>query len=200
MIARMPGVRIPAAPGRMTPLAVACSPHDRSYDPGIARAPAEISAETPLDLRFGRMRVLIQQGFGAHQHSGRAEAALDTALLEKRRLERVELTAFGQALDGLNRPTSRLEREERAGVHGPAIDQHHASSALGVVTALFGAGQAELASEDGEERAMRLDVLLVSDPVHFQCEPVSQFALDLPARSSALASARRTITGTIARR
>jgi hypothetical protein len=64
--------------------------------------------------------------------------------LEERLLERVEVTVDGETLDGRHRLPARLQREVRARVHGAAVDEHHARSALGVVAPLLRPGEPEL--------------------------------------------------------
>ena len=86
---------------------------------------------------------------------GRAEAALHAALVEEGGLERVQLAAVREPLDRGDLAAVGLQREVGARVHRPAVDQHHAGAALGVVAALLGAGQPELAAQHGEERPAR---------------------------------------------
>ncbi|HET7900670.1 MAG TPA: FAD binding domain-containing protein, partial [Candidatus Nanopelagicales bacterium] len=46
----------------------------------------------------------------------------------------------------------RLQRQVRARVHRPAVQEHHAGAALGVVAALLGAGQRQVVADQLEER------------------------------------------------
>ena len=55
-------------------------------------------------------------------------------------------------------PAVGLEGEVRAGVHRPAVDEDHAGAALGIVAALLGAGQPELAAQHGQQRPAGLDL------------------------------------------
>jgi len=67
-------------------------------DPVVPGAPAQVAGEGEPDLVLARVGVAIEQGLGRDQHPGRAEPALDAALLEELALERVQLLAFLEAL------------------------------------------------------------------------------------------------------
>ena len=95
-----------------------------------------------------------QQRRRRDQHAGRAEAALDAALLEERALQRVQLVAVGEALDRRDLAAVGLQREVGARVHGLAVEQHHAGAALGVVAALLGAGQADLVAHHRQQASV----------------------------------------------
>ncbi len=49
------------------------------------------------------------------------------------------------------------DREREAAIRPPALQEHSASAALAVVTALLGAGQAELLAQDVQQRGARVD-------------------------------------------
>ena len=99
---------------------------------------------------------------------GRAEAALDAAEIEERRLERRQGVVVGEALDGRDRAALGLEREVGARVHGLAVEQHHAGAALGVVAAFLGAGQPDDVAHRREQVRAGLELDRVGDPVHVQ--------------------------------
>ena len=69
-----------------------------------------------------------------------------------------EIAVGREALDRRDAATLGLEREERARVHGPAVEQHHAGAALGVVAALLAAGEPEVVAQDRQEGPPRLDL------------------------------------------
>ena len=73
-------------------------------------------------------------------------------------------SAAGEALDGRDLAARGLEREVRARVHRPAVDQDHARAALGVVAALLRAGPPEVVTEDAEERSPGVDRALSGWP------------------------------------
>ena len=99
--------------------------------------------------------VVLEERRRRDQHPGRAEAALDAAVLEEGRLERAQLVAVREALDRRDLAALGLEREVRAAVHRLAVEQHHAGAALGVVAALLRAGQADDVAHGREEARAR---------------------------------------------
>src|SRR5690606_1470448 len=120
---------------------------DRLDDVLVAGAPADIAFEVLADLGLGGLRVVGQQGNGRHHHAGGAEAALQAMALAKRRLDGMELVAFGQAFDRGDRAAIDLEGEYRAGFDRAAVDMDGAGAALGGVATLVGTGQAELLAQ-----------------------------------------------------
>ena len=59
----------------------------------VAAATADMPIHSGQDLRVGRMRLFNEQGDGAHDHAGRAVAALQGAFGEKRLLLRLKRLA-----------------------------------------------------------------------------------------------------------
>src|SRR5215467_5991304 len=58
----------------------------------VTGAAAEIALEPVADLVLRRARIALEKLGGGHDHSRRAEPALQTVLLPERVLDRVELT------------------------------------------------------------------------------------------------------------
>src|SRR5262245_56196325 len=87
----------------------------RRHDVLVARASAEVALEADADLRVARMRILLEQIAGRHDHSRRAEAALQAVVLPEGLLQGVELSVFREALDGRDVRSVGLDREDRAG-------------------------------------------------------------------------------------
>src|SRR4029077_12846018 len=108
-----------------------------------------------------------------------------------------EPVARGEALDRRDLATLRLQREVRAGVQRLAVEEHHAGAALGVVTALLGAGQADGVAHRLEERRARIELDRIADPVHRQRRG-NLHAAPPCARATAVSIARRAITAAIA--
>src|SRR6266705_1091840 len=71
----------------------------RLHDVEIPGAAAEIPRDRLADLLLARVLVALEERAAGHQHSGRAEAALQRVLLGERFLHRVELATLLQALD-----------------------------------------------------------------------------------------------------
>ena len=124
---------------------------------GVGAAAAQVAAHPEADLGDGRRRLRAQQALGRHDLSRRAVAALERVLVGERLLDRPQLLAAHQALDGRDLVALGLERERQAGVARHAVDQHRAGAALAALAAGLGAGQAEPLAEDVEQRPARLD-------------------------------------------
>ena len=133
----------------------------------------------------------------------------------KARWSGMQLVVEGKTLDRRDLASLGLEREVGAGVHGLAVEQHHAGPALRVVAALLGAGQPDLLANDVEEARAGLDLDRVRDAVDSECCGVFHGFLrrrrgaqgwqgwgqDSPlARATAASIARRVMTAAIARR
>src|SRR5437773_2372496 len=73
---------------------------DRLDDVLVARAAAQVAGHPVADLLLRRARVLLQQPVRAGDHPGRAVAALQAVLLRERLLQRMQLAALLEALDG----------------------------------------------------------------------------------------------------
>ena len=93
--------------------------------------------------------------------AGRAVAALERVALDERGLQRVQLVAAGEPLDGrqLRAVVGDGEREARVGT--APVDQDRARAALAVVAALLRAGQLEVLAEEVEQRGADVDGELV---------------------------------------
>src|SRR5262249_50292874 len=123
-------------------------------------------------------------------------AALDSTPFDESALERARLTAVRESFDGGHAPAVGLQRQERARVHRPPVDQHHAGAALGVVAALFCAREAELVAKRRQQRSRAVYGDRVCDAVDREGEWVRHRR----ARSYACSRARLTTTGICARR
>src|SRR5918996_3555417 len=145
-------------------VAIASAPHvrggrlNRLDDVVVAGAAAQVALEPLADLGFGGRRVALHQVDRAHDHAGRAEAALQPVMLAERRLHRVQLAVLRQALDGGDLRALGLYREHGAALHRFAIDVDHAGAALAGVAADVGAGQIELLAYKLDQEGTRLDL------------------------------------------
>ena len=90
--------------------------------------------------------------------AGGAVAALEAVVLEEGLLQRVQLVAVGQALDGGDLGAVGGDREHQAGVDAAAVEQDGAGAALAVVAALLGAGQIEVLAQGVEQGGAVVDV------------------------------------------
>src|SRR6478736_10068108 len=81
---------------------------DRLDDVHVPRAAAQVAADPPADLLLGRVGVLTEQPGRLHDHSRRAEAALQAVLVPERLLEWMKGGAVGHPLDRLDGPAVGL--------------------------------------------------------------------------------------------
>ncbi len=158
---------------------------DRRDDVGIGGAAAEIAAHALADLLVVEGDVRSRQisahragpaGLGLAQHADRrAElargtvAALEGVMVDERLLERMQVVAIGcQPLDGDDLGVLVRDGEGQAAIHAPAVEQDGAGSALPVVAALLGAGEAEPLAQRIQQRRPRIDNKRMCCPVHPQ--------------------------------
>src|SRR5580658_1002653 len=170
---------------------------DRRDDVLVAGAAAEVAGDRLADLGLARIGVALQEHVRGHQHPRRAKTALQAVTVPERLLQRMELAALREPLDGRDRVAVGLDREHRARLdRALAVEHDRADAAARRVAADVRAGQAErFAQEVGQQRA-RFDVALVRGAVDgdgdFHRNPPT------PSRSSAMVSARETNTPAIA--
>ena len=77
-------------------------------------------------------------------------------------LQRMELPVAGHGLDGRHLPPVRLDREQRARLHGPPVEEHGAGSAGRGVASDVRPGEAQRLSQVVDEQLSRLHVVLVT--------------------------------------
>ena len=80
----------------------------------------------------------------AHNLSRRAVAALKTIVRNERRLKRMKLAVFCQALHRGNRFALVHDRKRKAGVHTSPVNVHRAGTARAEGASLLAAGQMEM--------------------------------------------------------
>src|SRR3954468_17233654 len=101
----------------------------------ITRAAAEIAVDGVAYVRLAGVGVFGKEGGRAHDHAGRAVAALEAVLDAEAFLHGIELVAFGDAFDGRELLAIGLDGQDGAGLDGFAIERDGAGAALGGVAA-----------------------------------------------------------------
>src|SRR5215467_11060577 len=130
-------------------------------DVHVAGTPAEVAFETPADLVFGRVRVLLQEVGSGHDEARRAVPALQAVLVPEGLLDGVQLAIFGHAFDGREVPAVRLDGEHRAALHRFAVDVDRAGAALARVAADVRACETDDVSQVVHEQKPGFDLVLV---------------------------------------
>src|SRR5947199_8204710 len=133
---------------------------DRGADAHVGSAAAEVAAQSFLNLFGRRVGVLVQKRLAGDHEAGRTEAALLRVVVNERLLDRVQLVALHQALDGRDATTLRFDGEYRAGISRLAVNDDRASAAGGAVTDALRPREVEVVAQGFEQRDARLDFRL----------------------------------------
>ena len=120
--------------------------------PQVRAAAANITVQRLLDVRDGRMRIFVQQGFRAHDHAVHAVAALRGLLLNERGLQRVRMGDAAQAFESGDVSFLRGGNREDAGAHGVAFHQHGARAACAEAAAEARPVQLRVVAQDIQQR------------------------------------------------
>src|SRR6516164_11533427 len=105
-------------------------------------------AQDVADFGFRGMRIALQIIRERHQNARRAEAALQSMIVAKRLLQRIERAVWArERFHGLDRAAFGLDRKRQTRAGGDAVDQHGASAADAVLAADMGAGRAQRMTE-----------------------------------------------------
>ena len=100
---------------------------------------------------------LVDAGDAGHDLPGRAIAALEGVALDEGGLQRMELVALRQALDGRDLAPLHEGSEREARFHALAVHQHRAGAALAEAAALLRAGQMQVLAQRIEQRGARIE-------------------------------------------
>src|SRR5712691_2740028 len=130
-------------------------------DVHVAGAPAEVAGDAAANVIVGRRLVLSEERIAGHEHPRRAVAALQPVLGHEAFLERVEPAVLLEAFHRHDLFAPGLDREHRARLHGSAIEDDGAGSAVRRVAADVSAGEPEDVADQVDEQEARLDVGLV---------------------------------------
>jgi hypothetical protein len=127
----------------------------------IAGAPAEITLEPGTDAFLCRLRFTPEQFQRAHDHSRGAETALQGVMLAECGLQRMlGITWLTQALDRTDRCAVRLNGQDRARLHGAAVQVHSARAALGRVATDMRTSDVEVIAQEVHKQPPRLNLSL----------------------------------------
>ncbi|MBA7626670.1 hypothetical protein ES703_34125 [subsurface metagenome] len=121
---------------------------DSFQDPAVSRAAAEVSGERLFDLFIRRIRIAVDQGDSAHDHSGRAEAALNGSMIDKSPLQGMELAIPGYALDSGDLRSLTGCSQDQAAVFRLPVNEDCARTAHSKVAPFFCSYQPQFVSEN----------------------------------------------------
>jgi hypothetical protein len=91
-------------------------------------------------------------------------------MLDERVLQRMQVVASCEALDGRHLRPFDAHREQQARVRPPPVDEDRARAALAVVAALLRAGQRQVLAQCVEQRRARVDVQRVVGTIDVERE------------------------------
>jgi hypothetical protein len=94
----------------------------------VARTPAQIALEAMRNLLTRRFWIALEKLHSRHDHARRAIPALQPVLFPKTFLHWMHLAILSQPLNGSDFATIRLDGQNRAGLHGLAIQQNCAGA------------------------------------------------------------------------
>src|SRR5579864_7635078 len=146
-----------------------CRGFHRVDDVLVAGATTEIAFEAVPDLFFGRVGIPLEQLSRGHDHTGRAEAALEAVLVPERFLDWMQVPVGGQTLDGGELAPIGLHGEHGAGFHHFSVDRHRAGAANGGFAADVRPGKAGDLAQIVNEKHARLDLVRIGFPVDLEC-------------------------------
>ena len=101
--------------------------------------------------------MFLDQRDGRHHEARRAEAAHQRVAIAERLLHRMQRRAVCQTVDRANLLADRFNRERRARVCGPAVDDHRAGAADAAIASALVAGDVGVVADGVEQRHARLD-------------------------------------------
>src|SRR5262245_38541957 len=143
---------------------------DRLEDLEVPGTAAEVARQRLAGPIARRLGVALEQLPGGAQDPGRAVAALGGPELRERGLQGVRRVRPRQALDGDDRPSLALDREDEARQHRAPVEQDGAGAALPQLAAVLGPGEPEVLAQRLEERPVRCDRRLDRLAVHHEAD------------------------------
>ena len=113
---------------------------------------------------------LLEEAGRGHQLAGRAEAALESVVLDEGRLQGMKRAPLGEAFDRRHPLLLHRGRQGEAGEDAASVDEDGAGAALAVVAALLGAGMVQFLAEEIEQGDPPLDLGLDRGAIEGEAE------------------------------
>src|SRR5215207_10184639 len=152
---------------------------DCLHDVLVAGAAAEVPFEALPYLLLRRVRVLLQEAYGGHDHAGSAVAALEPVRLVESLLHRVPEPVLHDAPDGGDLVPVSLHREDRTRLDRLPVDVDRAGPATGRVASCMHAPDPQVLPEMVKQEQPRLYLRHVGAPVYRHLDPTQPSLLSL---------------------
>src|SRR5207249_7653564 len=141
-------------------------PLHRLKDVLIARAAAEVPFQALANFLTARVRIARKELVRGEYHARRAEAALQTVLLPKALLERMELALGREALDCGQFGAVGLDGKHRARLDGLLVHQNRAGAANRSLAADVSPGEPRHFTQVVDQQEPRLNLVLAPRSVN----------------------------------
>src|SRR2546422_277813 len=158
--------------------------HCRFHDSGEGAEAADVAVEAPARLVRRRVRRLLDERHGRHHEARRAEPAHQAIGVAERLLHGVQRGSACETIHRANLLALHLNREGRARIRRPAVDDHRAGTAGAAIADALVAGKVGTRAQRIEERHPRLDFQIEAFAVHQKLN--GNFARANGARSGGL--------------
>jgi hypothetical protein len=112
------------------------------------------------------MGISVQQCHARHDHSRRAVTALQRSFFEEGFLQRMELVAAGEALNGGDFPLSNRRDLGDASALGLPINENRASPTLAFSASVLGSGQTQKITQGSKEARLKVCLEAVRTAVY----------------------------------
>ena len=142
-----------------------CRRINRVDDVRVAGATTKVAFNAVSDLLACRLGIALQKLHPGQNHSRRAITALQPVTFPKALLHRMQLSIDGQALDGRNLRTIRLDGQQRAGFHRLAIEEDRACASQGRFATEMRAGELAVIAQEIGEKCAGFDFMFPLDPI-----------------------------------
>jgi hypothetical protein len=156
---------------------------------GISAAATDVAAHPFANFNIGELRVLgvpqirgdktgrsapgfIEQCHCGDDLPGCAVAALESIIIEKRLLHRMQTTLVSNAFDGGDALSVASNCECETAIDAAAIQQHSASAALAMVAALLSPRQAKVFAKQVKQRGTRIELQLLRVSIYLDMDRV----------------------------
>src|SRR5437764_2500039 len=131
---------------------------DGGPDAEVRTAAAQVSAHRLVDVSVSRVRVLVEERHGLHDLASLAVATLRHVIVDPGLLDRVQLVALGQAIDGRDVLASNGAHGRDAHAVGHTVDVARARAAEAHATAVLQAVHVEAVTKNPEQFLVLVDV------------------------------------------